>query len=102
MPLNRFLIIAAVVMSEVSKLITCLGIVYHEEGSLSRAINAVQNTVIRNPIDTLKVCVPSFVYIVQNNLLYVSASHLDAATYQVRNPKKKIKKLLVSFFGVLL
>lgn len=37
-------------------------------------------------MDTIKVCVPSFVYIIQNNLLYVSASHLDAATYQVTQP----------------
>jgi UDP-sugar transporter A1/2/3 len=44
---------------------------------------AIHTQIIKQPLDTLKVCVPSMVYVVQNNLLYVAASHLDAATYQV-------------------
>lgn len=71
-------------MSEVVKLLTCLIVVFVEEGrSFKRFKAAINNTIVRQPIDTLKICVPSFVYIVQNNLLYLSASHLDAATYQV-------------------
>lgn len=70
-------------MSEIVKLITCLGIVYVQSGGIVQLIETLRDTIVRQPMDTLKVCVPSFVYVVQNNLLYVSASHLDAATYQV-------------------
>merc|ERR1711892_1205342 len=35
-------------------------------------------------MDTVKVMVPSAVYPVQNNLLYVAASNLDVATYQIK------------------
>lgn len=71
-------------MSELGKLITCLWLVYFEEGkSVYKLKEALHNTIIKQPIDTLKVCVPSMIYVVQNNLLYVAASHLDAATYQV-------------------
>lgn len=70
-------------MSEVVKLITCLAIVYVEAGGIVGLLETIDKQILKNKMDTLKVCVPSFVYVVQNNLLYVSASHLDAATYQV-------------------
>lgn len=71
-------------MSELSKLIMCLIAVFIEEGSFTKFVKALDTTIRKNPRDTILVCVPSFLYIVQNNLLYVSASNLDAATYQVR------------------
>lgn len=70
-------------MAEVVKCATCLVLVYLEEGSFAKFTHSLHTTIIKQPVDTLKVCVPSIVYLVQNNLLYVSASNLDAATYQV-------------------
>lgn len=35
------------------------------------------------PLDTLKVCLPAMLYTLQNNLFYIAASHLDAATFMV-------------------
>lgn len=71
-------------MSEFVKLLSCLWLVYNEEGSsFFKLKEAINSQIIRQPLDTLKVCVPSLIYVVQNNLLYVAASHLDAATYQV-------------------
>lgn len=71
-------------MSEFVKLLTCLVLVFYEEGQdVNRFLTALHTTIIKNPVDTFKICVPSLVYIIQNNLLYLSASHLDAATYQV-------------------
>ena len=74
----------AVVMSELVKLFTCLLIVFKEEdSSLGKVKIAIHEQIIRQPMDTLKVCIPSLIYVVQNNLLYLAASNLDAATYQV-------------------
>ena len=72
-------------MSEVVKLITCLFLVLNDEKSFSKFLTSLDTTIVKQPKDTLKVCVPSLVYVIQNNLLYVSASNLDAATYQVLN-----------------
>ncbi|KAJ8868128.1 hypothetical protein PR048_031937 [Dryococelus australis] len=94
---DMFLSSTAVLMSEVVKLGTCLVLVYLEEGGLKQFLNVLHSTIVRQPVDTLKVCVPSFVYLVQNNLLYVSASHLDAATYQVTY---QLKILTTAMFTV--
>jgi len=97
-PGDLFLSSTAVVMSELVKLVSCLWLVYQEEGStLTGLKNALHNTIIKQPVDTLKVCVPSMIYVIQNNLLYVAASHLDAATYQVTY---QLKILTTAFFAV--
>lgn len=87
-------------MAEFVKLITCLVLVFNEEGKdAQRFVRSLHRIIVANPVDTLKVCVPSLVYIVQNNLLYVSASHLDAATYQVTY---QLKILTTAMFAVVI
>lgn len=98
-PGDLFLSSTAVVMAELVKLLTCLVLVYIEEASIRKFCNALKQTIIKQPIDTLKVCVPSVLYIIQNNLLYVSASNLDAATYQVTY---QLKILTTALFAVVI
>ncbi|KAH8280686.1 hypothetical protein KR018_008775 [Drosophila ironensis] len=99
-PGDIFLSSTAVLMAEFAKLITCLFLVFNEEGkNAQKFVRSLHRTIIANPMDTLKVCVPSLVYIVQNNLLYVSASHLDAATYQVTY---QLKILTTAMFAVVI
>ncbi|XP_021184578.2 UDP-N-acetylglucosamine transporter [Helicoverpa armigera] len=89
---------AAVLMAEVFKLVICVCLVMQESGGVEKGAHSMYSVVILNVRDTLRVCVPSFLYIVQNNLLYVSASNLDAATYQVTY---QLKILTTAFFAVL-
>lgn len=76
-------IFTAVVMAEIVKLVICICLVMHESGGVKTGVQSMYSTVVLNIKDTVRVCVPSFLYILQNNLLYVSAANLDAATYQV-------------------
>lgn len=76
-------LISAVLMAELVKLLVCIVLVTLESHGIRQGLHSIKTTVIDNPYDTLKICVPSFLYIIQNNLLYISASNLDAATYQV-------------------
>lgn len=96
---DMFLSSTAVFMSELVKLVTCLVIVYVQSGGVIPLLETLHSIIIKQPVDTLKICVPSLVYIIQNNLLYVSASHLDAATYQVTY---QLKILTTAMFAVFI
>lgn len=92
-----YFFISAVVMAEWSKLLTCLVLVFYEEGrDIEKFGQSLRKTIIENPVDTIKVCVPSLLYVIQNNLLYLSASHLDAATYQVSSIKYMYTTIFVT------
>lgn len=96
---DMYLASTAVLMAEIVKLVTCLGIVYVDSGGIIKLFEALRDYIIKQPIDTLKVGVPSLLYVIQNNLLYLSASHLDAATYQVTY---QLKIFTTAIFSVLI
>ncbi|PAV68534.1 hypothetical protein WR25_02982 [Diploscapter pachys] len=84
---EMFLSTVAVFLTEVIKCVICLLLVAQEE-TPQRFFSTLMNQVVRQPYDTLKVCIPAMIYIVQNNLFYVAASHLDAATFMITSQLK--------------
>lgn len=89
----------AVTLAEFLKLLTCMALLWYEEKTMKGALNSVKMNIVHNYLDTLKVAIPSFVYYVQNNLLYVGSTHLDAATSQVTY---QLKILTTAIFSVLM
>ena len=53
--------------------------------SLRNLLTIIKDQIINKPVDTLKLAIPSGLYTIQNNLLFIALSNLDAATYQVSN-----------------
>ncbi|KAL7531852.1 hypothetical protein ACHAXR_004275 [Thalassiosira sp. AJA248-18] len=88
-----YLASTAVFMMEVMKLIICLGVVFYQTGALGTEL---YNHVWASPHEMLKLCVPSFLYTVQNNLLYLALTNLDAATYQILYQLKILTTALFS------
>lgn len=94
----KYLSSTAVLMSEIVKFFTCIVVLlYNNNWSLDRFKKEIDADIVRKPKDTLKVSVPALLYVVQNNLLFLALSKLDAATYQVTY---QLKILTTAFFSV--
>uniref|UniRef100_A0A3B4TP98 Solute carrier family 35 member A3a n=1 Tax=Seriola dumerili TaxID=41447 RepID=A0A3B4TP98_SERDU len=104
----RYLASSAVVVAEVMKILTCVLLVFkeHSECYSMRALNSVlRQEIAHKPMETLKLAIPSGIYTLQNNLLYVALSNLDAATYQwpsesAAAPEKEALSAGSQFVGV--
>jgi Nucleotide-sugar transporter len=92
-----YLASTAVFVMEVMKLVICCAVIaFQSGGSLLGELNT---HVINAPMEMLKLSVPSFLYTVQNNLLYLALTNLDGATYQVCY---QLKILTTAVFSMVL
>ena len=83
---DPYLSSTAVFLSEVVKLFICFFIVLKDSKFSPNVFwGVLYENVFSKPADTFKMAVPALLYTVQNNLLYLALSNLDAATYQVCN-----------------
>jgi UDP-sugar transporter A1/2/3 len=55
--------------------------------------------IVDKPLETAKLLVPSLLYVVQNNLLFVAVSNLDPGAYQVTS---QLKTLVTALFAILI
>ena len=82
-PGPRFFNSTAVINSEVQKTILSVLLVIYEQRNVMSGLKLIYNQIICKPYDTFKTGVPALLYTLQNNLLFISISNLDAATFQV-------------------
>ena len=80
----QYLPSTAVLLVELLKLLTC-GVIVLQQNSwhFKGAVTELRIAFVDNYWGTVKVAVPACLYTIQNNLLYVALTNLDAATFQV-------------------
>jgi len=99
MKAERYLSSTAIVMAEFLKGIICVGLVWLEnDRSIHRLFRAINEEIYSKPYDTSKLAIPSGLYSIQNNLLFIALSYLNAATYQVTYQLKILTTALFSVF----
>lgn len=97
---TRYLSSTAVVCAEVMKLFTSVLIIWAQAGyCIKTTCSQLNEEIIRKPTETLKLLIPAGLYTLQNNLLFIALSNLDAATYQVTY---QLKILTTALFSVLM
>ena len=90
----------AVLMGELVKAITCYFVLlYESKGNIKVLHMRISHELFGNWKDGLKLIVPAGLYVVQNNLLFLALSNLDAATYQVTY---QLKIFTTAIFYVIL
>eukprot|EP01062_Namystynia_karyoxenos_P030452 TRINITY_DN22757_c0_g1_i1.p1 TRINITY_DN22757_c0_g1~~TRINITY_DN22757_c0_g1_i1.p1 ORF type:complete len:373 (+),score=85.23 TRINITY_DN22757_c0_g1_i1:29-1120(+) len=78
-----YLTSVAVVLCELLKLIASVSALSVQNGGLGGGGRVFFSEVLSSPRQTVLLLVPAGLYTLQNNLLYIAASHLDAAVFQV-------------------
>uniref|UniRef100_A0A6T8UZ53 UDP-galactose transporter n=1 Tax=Noctiluca scintillans TaxID=2966 RepID=A0A6T8UZ53_NOCSC len=92
----RYLNTTAVFFSEVVKFVCSFFFLCHDKGSVSLAFQVVRSTLFQSFEEVLKISVPSILYTLQNNLLFVSLSNLSGAVYQVTYQLKILTTAVLS------
>lgn len=84
----------AVFMAEMIKMVLCVAMI-----RITEPHKRIAYEVFGKPRETLRMVIPSGLYALQNNLLYIALTHLEAATFQVTY---QLKILSTAIFSVLL
>jgi UDP-sugar transporter A1/2/3 len=82
-----------VAVTEVLKLIVCVGVVLWDEGGITRGIQNLKDNVFC--MDCLKMAVPAALYTLQNNLLFTALANLEATLFQVTYQLKVLTTALL-------
>lgn len=98
---KMYLASTAVVLTELMKFIISVSVIfYNSKFDAEKAGKLLYIEIIVKVSETAKVSVPSVLYTIQNNLLYVALSHLNAVTFQVsRFHKKEIFNIIFCLSG---
>ena len=82
-----------ILASELGKFVLSLLLENYETNNL---LGNLKIHVIDNPVDCLKISIPSLLYLLQNTLLYVALSNLSAPMFQVTYQTKLLTTALLS------
>eukprot|EP01068_Selenidium_serpulae_P013286 Selendium_serpulae@DN5948_c0_g2_i1.p1 len=94
---TRYISTTAVLAAEILKVIASfLLVMYESEWSFKRTCDTLKCEILGKPLDTLLIGVPSGLYVIQNNLIFVALSNINGALYQVTYQLKILTTAVLS------
>jgi len=83
-----------ILVTEIGKLI--LSFAFEHVTTGGQLMQSIQQCIIDQPYDAMKIMVPALLYLVQNSLMYVALSNLSAPLFQVTYQGKLVTTAIVS------
>lgn len=93
-PADTFVVNHFVFVTEFCKLIASAMLEYKSSGG--QLCQSINDHILKQPLDFLRISVPALLYLVQNTLLYLALSNLTAPIFQVTYQSKLLTTALVS------
>ncbi|KAE9552331.1 hypothetical protein FO519_004456 [Halicephalobus sp. NKZ332] len=93
-----FITTVNVFIMEAIKLALCSGILIFQEKSIPRFLSSCKSAVFDDFSETMKICIPAIIYILQNNLYYVALTNLEPTTFCVTYQLKILTTALMLKF----
>uniref|UniRef100_A0A7S0QMN3 Uncharacterized protein n=1 Tax=Cryptomonas curvata TaxID=233186 RepID=A0A7S0QMN3_9CRYP len=88
-----------IALVECIKVVVCLLYLLVVNRGFGGLFSELKAEIVDKPLETAKLLVPSLLYVVQNNLLFVAVSNLDPGAYQVTS---QLKTLVTALFAILI
>lgn len=82
-PENLYIASTAVCLGEAIKVVFSFFLMVTFEKSLKDVRKFFYDSVVSDPLDTLRMCVPAVIYVISTNLVLVSGANLDVITFQI-------------------
>lgn len=83
---KMYLASTAVVLTELLKFTISLSVIFYNNNfDVEKTVKLLGLEIVVKGYETVKVSVPSVLYTIQNNLLYIALTHLNAVTFQVNH-----------------
>lgn len=82
-------------------MLTCILVLFkNSEHNFQKFKKDLKTQIFGNWFDSFKLMVPAVLYTIQNNLLFLALSYLDAATYQVSMIQLPASKIISMLFRI--
>uniref|UniRef100_A0A914GV39 Peptide chain release factor domain-containing protein n=1 Tax=Globodera rostochiensis TaxID=31243 RepID=A0A914GV39_GLORO len=91
-----FLASAVVLNTELSKLMLSCLILTISYGSFTRFCSEIASAFFKNKRETMKVCVPALIYVVQNNLYFFALKRVEATLFSISYQLRILTTALLS------
>lgn len=91
---DAFVVTNFILVAEFTKIVLSSILEYHTTGG--ELLKSINDHIISQPLDFLRILIPALLYLLQNTLLYVALSNLSAPLFQVTYQGKLLTTALVS------